>query len=77
LPDLLLPQFANSTQIHLWIGMGFLCNVPANTAHKGFFIIILKISEMPKVGVHLRGCGSDNFRRMALTRWMIKPSRTR
>jgi hypothetical protein len=36
LPDLLLPQCANSTQIHLWIGMGFLCYVPAAAAHKGF-----------------------------------------
>jgi hypothetical protein len=27
----------NSTQIHLWIGMGFLFNVPAKTTQKGFF----------------------------------------
>jgi hypothetical protein len=37
LPNLLLPQFVNSTQIHFGIGMGLLWNVPANTAHKGFF----------------------------------------
>jgi hypothetical protein len=37
LPNILLPQFANSTQIHFGIGMEILCNVPANTAHKGFF----------------------------------------
>jgi hypothetical protein len=34
--NLLLPTIGNSTQIHLGIGMGILCNVPANIAQKGF-----------------------------------------
>jgi hypothetical protein len=38
LPNLLVFQPGNSTQIHLGIGMEFLCNVPANTAQKGFFL---------------------------------------
>jgi hypothetical protein len=42
LPNLLLPQFANSTQIHLWIGMEFLCNVSSQSAHKGFSSVFIK-----------------------------------
>jgi hypothetical protein len=34
--DLLLPQCGDSAQIHLGIGMEFLCNVPPNTAHEGY-----------------------------------------
>jgi hypothetical protein len=35
--DLFVFQHINSTQIHLWIGMGFLFNVTAKTTQKGFF----------------------------------------
>jgi hypothetical protein len=38
--DLFVFQPSNSTKIHLWIGMGFLCNVQAKTTHQGFFFII-------------------------------------
>jgi hypothetical protein len=31
-------QAGNSTQIHMWIGMGFLCNVPPKTPNKGFLL---------------------------------------
>jgi hypothetical protein len=34
-------QTGNSTHIHLGIGMGFLYNVPAEAAQKGFFSIII------------------------------------
>jgi hypothetical protein len=38
-PDLFVFQPGNSTQIHLWIGMGLLCNVSAQTSNKGFYEI--------------------------------------
>jgi hypothetical protein len=34
--DLFVFQPSNATQIHLGIGMGFLCNVSPNSAQKGF-----------------------------------------
>jgi hypothetical protein len=30
-----IPEIENSTQIHLRIGMGLLCNVQAKASHKG------------------------------------------
>jgi hypothetical protein len=35
--------------------MGLLCNVPAESTHKGFFINIIhkKNIKKPKIGVHL------------------------
>jgi hypothetical protein len=40
LGDLFVFQAGNSTQIHLGIGMGFLCNVPLQTPHKGFYALL-------------------------------------
>jgi hypothetical protein len=41
--DLFVFQASNSTQIHLGIGMGLLCNVPAQTTHKGFYEFCFEI----------------------------------
>jgi hypothetical protein len=38
--NLFMFQAGSSTKIHMWIGMGFLCNVPPEAAYKGIIIII-------------------------------------
>jgi hypothetical protein len=43
--DLFVSQPGSSTQIHLWIGMGLLCNVPVQTPHKGLHEIYVKYQK--------------------------------
>jgi hypothetical protein len=54
--------------------MGFLCNVPSQSSHKGFFLLFIK--KMPVIGVHLgEALGAMSLNARQFISWRIKLER--